>query len=407
MKKITVVLLVALVVMTAVFAGGASETTPAANAATKVGLVVINDENDLGYTWNFMNGMNAAIDQLKAEGYAVELIVDRGHLEDETVTDANRELAAAGCKVIFNNSYGFEQFMQPVADEFPKVQFVSLTNCGSQLDGRDNTYNAFASIYEGRYVAGVAAGMKLNQMISEGRITADQAVVGYVGAYSFAEVISGMSGYFLGIRSVCPSATMIVQFVGSWGDPTLEAAAADALIAKGAVMISQHSDTTTPATEAAKAGVFHTGYNTDMTSQAPTASLLSCRIDWQPYFYTFIKNVIDGVKNPSDYCGTMANGDVKVTALNAAIAAPGTQEAIDQAIADIKSGKVQVFDVSKFTVNGEHMTSAFAVDTDGDFNADTYEAIWDGVFHESYPEFQSAPYLTAVIDGITWLNAAF
>ena len=406
MKKFFALLLIALVSF-AVFANGSTEKAPA-DETTKVGFVVINDENDLGYTWNFMNGMNAAIDKLKADGYKVELIVDRNHLEDSTVTDANTELAASGCKVIFNNSYGFEQFMAPVADEFPEVQFVSLTNCGSQLDGRDNTYNAFASIYEGRYVAGIAAGMKLNQLIAEGKITKEQAVVGYVGAFSFAEVISGMSGYFQGIRSVCPEATMIVQFVGSWGDSTLEAAAAEALIAKGAVLISQHSDTTSPATTAEKHGVFHTGYNTDMTKQAPKASLLSCRIDWTNYFYTFIKNVIDGVKNPSDYCGTMANGEVQVTALNTAIAAPGTQEAIDKAIADLKAGKINVFDISKFTVDGgKKLTSAFAVDSDGDFAADKDEAVWDGVFHESYPDFQSAPYLTAVFDGITWLNAAY
>ncbi|MBR2282014.1 MAG: BMP family ABC transporter substrate-binding protein [Spirochaetales bacterium] len=406
MKKLTVVLLIALVAMTAIFASGSPEAS-SDSKATKVGFVVINDENDLGYTWNFMNGMTAAVEKLNADGYNVELIVDRGHLEDSTVTDANRELAAQGCAVVFNNSYGFEQFMAPVADEFPEVQFVSLTNCGSQLDGRDNTYNAFAAIYDGRYVAGIVAGMKLNQLIAEGKITADQAIVGYVGAYSFAEVISGMSGYFLGIRSVCPSAKMIVQFVGSWGDPTLEASAAEALIQKGAVMISQHSDTTTPATTAAKYGVFHTGYNTDMTSQAPTASLLSCRINWEPYFYTFIKNVIEGVKNPSDYCGTMANDEVLLTELNTAIAAPGTQEAIDAAIADLTSGKIQVFDTSKFTIGGQTLTSMLAVDSDGDFAADKCEAVWDGVFHESYPEFQSAPYFTGVIDGIEWLNAAY
>ncbi len=403
MKKSFVAILIVLLAMSAVFAGGAAEET--ASKTTKVGFVVINDENDLGYTWNFMNGMNAAIEQLKADGYDVELIVDRGHLEDETVTTANRELAMEGCAVIFNNSYGFEQFMTPVAKEYPSVKFVALTNCGSQLDGLDNTYNAFAAIYEGRYVAGVAAGLKLNQMIEEGRITADQAIVGYVGAFPFAEVKSGMSGYFLGIRSVCPSATMIVQYVGSWGDPTLEAEAAKALISKGAVMISQHSDTTTPATTAANYGVFHTGYNTDMTKQAPTASLLSCRIDWEPYFYSFIKAVIDGEDIPSDYCGTMANGDVKVTELNTAIAAPGTQEALDEVIAKIKSGELQIFDTSTFTIDGgKTLTSMLAVDSDGDYVADKDEAVWDGIFHESYPEFQSAPYFTAQIDGITYLN---
>lgn len=400
MKKITVVLLIALIAVTAVFVGCSKEAK--ASETTKVGFVVINDENDLGYTWNFMNGMNAAVDKLNSEGYNVELLVSRNHFEDATVTDANIELAGEGCAVIFNNSYGFENYVLPVADDFPDVQFVSMTNCQSQTDGRDNTYNAFAAIYEGRYVAGIAAGMKLNEMISAGKITKDQAVVGYVGAYSFAEVISGMTSYFLGIRSVCPSATMLVQFVGSWGDATLEAAAAEALIAKGAVMISQHSDTTSPATTAAKHGVFHTGYNTDMTGQAPTASIISCRIDWTNYFYEFIKNVIDGKKNPSDFCGTMKDGDVKITALNTAIAAKGTQEAMDKAIADIKAGKLHVFDLSTFTIGGKTATNDQMYDG---FAQVKGNATYDGYFHES--EFQSAPYFVGQIDGITWLNSAF
>ena len=298
--------------------------------------------------------------------------------------------------------------MLEAAKDYPDVKFVGMTNCGSQLDGNPNTYNAFAAIYEGRYLAGIAAGMKLQQMIDEGKITADQAVIGYVGAYSFAEVISGMSGYFLGVKSVCPSATMKVYFVGTWGDATLEEAAANALIDAGCVMISQHSDTTSPALAAQKAGVYHTGYNTDMTHVAPNASLLSCRIDWTRYFYTFIKNYIDGVENASDWTGTVADGDVVVTELNTAIAAPGTQEAIDAATEAFKAGTLHVFDISKFTVNGgETLSHAFAVDSDGDFTADKDEAVWDGIFHESYPEFQSAPYLTAVIDGITWLNVAY
>ncbi|MCR5761516.1 MAG: BMP family ABC transporter substrate-binding protein [Sphaerochaetaceae bacterium] len=400
MKKFTVVLLIALIALTAVFAGGSKEAP--ASQTTKVGFVVINDENDLGYTWNFMNGMNAAVDKLKAEGYNVELLVSRNHLEDSTVTDANIELAGEGCAVIFNNSYGFENYVLPVADDFPDVKFVSMTNCQSQVDGRDNTYNAFAAIYEGRYVAGIAAGMKLNELIEAGKIKKDEAVIGYVGAYSFAEVISGMTSYFLGVRSVCPSATMLVQFVGSWGDATLEAAAAEALIAKGAVLLSQHSDTTSPATTAAKHGVFHTGYNTDMTAQAPTASIISCRIDWTNYFYTFIKNVIDGKENPSDFCGTMADGDVKITDLNTAIAAKGTQEAMNKAIEAIKAGKLHVFDLSTFTIGGATATNDQMYDG---FAQVKGNATYDGYFHES--EFQSAPYFVGQVDGITWLNAAY
>ena len=410
MKK-TLAIALALLMCLSVFANGSSETSSASTSeakATKIGFVVINDESDQGYTMNFMNGMNAALEQLKAEGYNVELLVKRNTTESSLAKDNNDELAAEGCEIIFNNSYGFEPYMLESSKENPDTIYVGMTNCASQQDDNPNTYNAFAAIYEGRYLAGIAAGMKLQQMIDEGKITADQAVVGYVGAYSFAEVISGMSGYFLGVRSVCPSATMKVYFVGTWGDATLEEAAANALIDAGCVMISQHSDTTSPALAAQKAGVYHTGYNTDMTKVAPEASLLSCRIDWTRYFYTFIKNYIDGVENPSDWTGTVAEGDVVITELNEAIAAPGTKEALEKAEKAFADGTLNVFDISTFTVNGgETLTHAYAIDSDGDFTADKDEAVWDGVFHESYPKFQSAPYLTAVIDGITWLNAAY
>ena len=402
MKKTLAIALVLLLGCTFIFANGAKESAQAASDVTKIGFVVIGDENDQGYTFNFMNGMNAAMDQLKAEGYNVELIIERNILEDASCVDANAALAAEGCDIIFNNSYGFEQYMQQVADDHPEITFVSLTNCGSQVDGRDNTYNAFARIYEGRYIAGIAAGMKIQELIDTGKIKAADAKVGYVGAYSFAEVVSGMTAYYLGVRSVCPTATMMVQFVGSWSDPTLEAEAAQALIDKGAVLVSQHSDNTTPATTAQQNNVFHTGYNNDMTGVAPKASLLSCRIDWTKYFHDFVANYINGVENPSDYTGTMGHGEVVVTELNTAIAAPGTQEAMDAAEKALADGTLQVFDLSKFTIGGEVGTNEKMYDS---FAAVQGNATYDGAFHES--ELQSAPYFVGQIDGITWLNAAY
>ena len=403
MKKLTVVLLVALLAMTAIFAQGSKEAAPAAEAkATKIGFVVINDESDQGYTWNFVNGMEAAITQLKAEGYNVELLYKKNTTESAICKDNNVELAEEGCEIIFNNSYGFEPYMLEAAKEYPNVKFVGMTNCAGQVDDNPNTFNAFAAIYEARYVAGIAAGMKLQQEIDEGKIKPEEAVMGYVGAFSFAEVISGMSGFYLGARSVCPSVTMKVYFVGTWGDATLEEAAANALIDEGCKLISQHSDTTSPALAAQKAGIYHVGYNTDMTKVAPNASLLSSRIDWTRYFYTFIKNHIDGKENASDWAGTYAEGDVKVTDLNTAIAAPGTQEAMDKAIAAFHAGTLHVFDLDTFTIGGVKGTNETMYDS---FAAVQGNATYDGYFHES--ELQSAPYFVGVIDGITWLNVAY
>ena len=413
MKKISLVLITLICTMGLVFAGGASESTTASPATAedgtrtvRVGLLCIGDENDQGYTFNFIRGRDEATEMLAQEGINVEWVTKYNIGEDATCLDANIEAAEEGCEIIINNSYGFEPFMLEVVDDYPDIEFIACTNAASWNDGRDNTHNAFANIYEGRYIAGVVAGMKLQQMIDEGEITPEEAVIGYVGAYSFAEVISGFTAYFLGARSVCPSVTMKVSFVGSWSDATAESDAALALIDQGCVMISQHSDNTTPATAAQSRGVFHTGYNNDMTGIAPNASLISTRIDWGIYFYEAIKAYVNGEAIPQDWCGGMGDGAVVMTTLNEAIAAPGTAEKIAEVEAAIADGSLEVFDTSTFTVNGgEELTHAFALDTDGDFTADSEEAVYDGAFHES--EFQSAPYFTAQIDGIEWLNAAY
>ena len=424
MKKFLAILLSLVMVLSLAACGGGSDqpspTTdkPAENQPTddqgggapetktvKVGLICIGDENDQGYTYNFIRGKEAATEALAAKGIDVDWVVKWNIAENSGCEDANIELADDGCQLIINNSFGFEDHMLKVVDDYPEVEFIACTNQGSWNDGRDNTHNAFANIYEGRYLAGVVAGMKLQQMIDEGEITADQAVIGYVGAFSFAEVISGFTAYFLGARSVCPSVTMKVQFVGSWSDATEEANAASALADMGCVMISQHSDNTTPATTAEAKGVFHTGYNNDMISVAPGASLIGTRINWAPYFEYAIEAVANGESFDQDWCHGMDMGAVVMTDLNEDIAAPGTAEKLAEVEAMIRSGELQVFDTSTFTIEGKALESAFALDTDGDFTPDSEEAVFDGAFHESY--FQSAPYFALSIDGIEWLNSAF
>ncbi|MBD5148443.1 MAG: BMP family ABC transporter substrate-binding protein [Oscillibacter sp.] len=376
-----------------------------AATSVKVGLICIGDENDQGYTYNFIRGKDAATEALAAKGIDVDWSVKWNIGENDSCEEANLELAEEGCQLIINNSFGFEDFMLKVAPDYPDIEFVSCTNQASWGDDLPNTHNAFANIYEGRYLAGVAAGMKMQEMIDNGEITADQAVIGYVGAYSFAEVISGFTSYFLGARSVCPSVTMKVQFVGSWSDATAEGNAADALADMGCVMISQHSDNTTPATTAQTKGVYHTGYNNDMTGVAPEASIIGTRIDWSVYFEYIIEAVANGQEFEQDWCHGMDMGAVVMTDLNEAIAAEGTAEKLAEVEEQIRSGALQVFDTSTFTISGQPLTSALALDTDGDYAPDSEEAVFDGAFHESY--FQSAPYFALSVDGIEWLNSAF
>ncbi len=411
MKKKLLALLLALAMVLALAACGGGGDKPgsapdSSGAKTvKVGLICIGDENDQGYTYNFIRGKDAATEALKAKGINVEWSVKWNIGEDSGCEDANTELAEEGCQLIINNSFGFEPYMLKVAPDYPDIEFVACTNQASWNDGLDNTHNAFANIYEGRYLAGVVAGMKLQEMIDDGTITADQAVIGYVGAFSFAEVISGFTSYYLGAKSVCPSVTMKVQFVGSWSDATEEANAASSLCDAGCVMISQHSDNTTPATTAQSKGAFHTGYNNDMISVAPDASLIGTRIDWSVYFSYIIEAVANGQSFDQDWCHGMDQGAVVMTDLNEKIAAKGTADKLKEVEEQIRSGKLQVFDTSAFTIGGAPLTNAFALDTDGDFTPDSEEAVFDGAFHESH--FQSAPYFQLRVDGIEWLNEAW
>ena len=416
MKKLLAILLSVIMVLSLVACGNKTQDETPSNddqqqntetetKTVKVGLICIGDENDQGYTYNFIRGKEAATEQLAAKGINVDWVVKYNIGENSTCEDANLELAEEGCELIINNSFGFEEYMLKVAPDYPEIQFVGCTNQGSWNDGLENTHNAFANIYEGRYLAGVAAGMKLQQLIDEGTIKPEEAVIGYVGAYSFAEVISGMTSYFLGARSVCPSVTMKVQFVGSWSDATEESNAASALCDLGCKLISQHSDNTSPATTAQSKGAFSCGYNNDMISVAPEASLISTRIDWSVYFEYAIEAVANGESFDQDWCHGMDMGAVVMTDLNEAIAAEGTAEKLAEVEKAIHDGTLQVFDTSTFTVEGETLTSAFALDTDGDFTPDSEEAVFDGAFHESY--FQSAPYFAIKIDGIEWLNSAF
>lgn len=368
----------------------------------KVGLICIGDENDQGYTYNFIRGKDAATEALKAKGINVEWVVKWNIPEGDACEDANRELAAAGCKVIFNNSFGFEDYMLKVAPDYPEIQFVACTNQASWGDDLANTHNAFANIYEGRYLAGIVAGMKLQQLIDEGTIKEDEAVIGYVGAFPFAEVKSGYTAYFLGARSVCPSVTMKVQFVNSWSDATEESNAASALCDAGCKLISQHADNSTPATMAQSKGAYFTSYNNDMISVAPKACLVGTRIDWSVYFAEAIEAVANGKTFDQDWSKGLADNAVVLTDLNKDLIAPGTEEKLAEVEKGLKDGSIQVFDIETFTVKGEKLTQAFALDTDGDFAPDKEEAVFDGAFHESY--FQSAPYFAIDIDGITLLN---
>ena len=381
-------------------ADGAAEGAETAEGLNiKVGFITLHDENST-YDLNFINAAKAACEQL-----GVEYLIRTNIPEGQECYDAAADLVDAGCGIIFADSFGHEDFMIQAAKEFPDVQFCHSTGTKAHTEGLPNYHNAFASIYEGRYLAGVAAGMKLNEMIEAGEITADQAKMGYVGAFTYAEVISGYTSFFLGARSVCPTATMEVTFTGSWYDETAEKEGATTLINDGCVLISQHADSMGAPTACENAGVPNVSYNGSTVSACPNTFIVSSRIDWTPYYVYAITNAAGGEAIDTDWTGTIGTGSVVLTEVNEQAAAAGTVEKIEEVKAALEAGTTHVFDAAAFTVGGEALTSYMAdVDTDAAYEADT-EVISDGYFHES--EYRSAPYFDLRIDGITLLDEKY
>ena len=391
MKRLISALLIVAMLLVGVTACG-----PAKEDEFKIGFIMLHDENST-YDLNFIKAAKEV--QKKLELTDEQVIIVTGIPEEgEDCYNKACELAEDGCDIVFADSFGHEDNMIRAAKEYPDVEFCHATGTKAHTEGVKNFHNAFASIYEGRYLAGIAAGMKLNEMIAAKKITAEQAKIGYVGAMPYAEVKSGMTSFFLGARSVCPTATIDVKYTNSWYNYDTEKLYAEQMIKDGCVLISQHADSMGAPDACEAAGVPNVSYNGSTFSACPNTFLVSSRINWAPY-YEFI---IDCVKNdkeiPADWTGTLETGSVELSELGTACAA-GTKEAIEAAKDKIIKGELEVFATANWTKGGETLTSYKAdVNSDAAFQGDT-EVIKDGAFLES--EYRSAPYFDIDIDGVT------
>ena len=376
-----------------------SDVTPSETSeeTLKVGFIYLHDEQST-YDLNFLR---AAQDACALAG--VECINKVNIPEGGECYDAAMELVDAGCDIVFADSFGHEDYLIQAARECPDVEFCHATGTKAHTENLPNFHNAFAAIYEGRFLAGVAAGLKLNEMIEAGEITPDEAIMGYIGAYPYAEVISGYTSFFLGARYMCPSATMRVIFTNSWYDEALEKEGANRLIQSGCVLISQHADSMGAPSACESAGVPNVSYNGSTIDVAPNTFIVSTRINWVPYFLYIIDCVKNNVPIDTDWVGTIDNGAVEMTDVNEAVAAPGTDFTLTSITNLFMTDTLHVFDTATFTVDGKELTEYTAdVDSDTSFTPDT-EVVAEGYFHES--EFRSAPYFDLHIDGITLLDA--
>ena len=379
----------------------------------KIGMLCLHDKNST-YDKNFITAMEEVQRELGLRDDQV--IIKTGIPEDDTCYQEAMNLVDAGCNIVFADSFGHEAYMLKAAKKAPKVLFAHATGTRAHTENLPNFVNAFASIYEGRFLAGVAAGLKLNEMIAAGKFTAEEAKMGYVGAYTYAEVISGYTSFYLGAKSVCPTVTMDVTFTGSWYNETFEKEAANALIERGCKLISQHADSMGAPNACESAGIPNVSYNGSTFEACPDTFIVSSRINWAPY-YKYLAEQMQNAKGDvskanvaKDWTGTIATGSVELTAFGKAATA-GTAEKVAEIKAKLMNGTLNVFDTATFTKDGAtiktYMANVnFEADEKGfDNNTPDTQVIENGIFFES--KHRSAPYFDVKIDGITLLNTKF
>lgn len=444
MKKLLTLVIAALMAVTCCFGltacGGGDVVNPYDGivkvdsvSELKVGLICLHDNNST-YDKNFIDAFKVACEEAGIS--ESNMLIKTNIPESIACYEAAAELVDQGCDYIFANSFGHEPYILKAANEFPQVQFSHATGTTAHTEERGNFHNAFASIYEGRFLAGVAAGMKLAEMVAADATIANngEIQIGYVGAFPYAEVISGYTSWFLGVRYALEGMTrgaytpvMEVQYTGSWYDETAEKSAAENLITRGAKLISQHADSMGAPTACETAGVPNVSYNGSTATACPNTFIVSSRIDWAPYYTYCFEQLLAGEEIDLDWTGTIATGSVVLTELGSA-AATETQSTLDY-IKDMITGEsadgaeIKIFDIDTFTVGGEKLAydTKADVDTDAAFTADTEViksatiSVWDFEFNRPSPktvyyyaesEFRSAPYFDKIIDGITILTDA-
>ncbi|MCR4880020.1 MAG: BMP family ABC transporter substrate-binding protein [Bacilli bacterium] len=406
--------------------GESSSVTPY-DDAVKVGLICLHDSNST-YDANFINGLKEAVKNLGRKVIFEDNCLLTGVPEDNACYTAAKDLVGKGCEVIFADSFGHDSFMLQAAKEYPNVQFCHATGTKSTVNPLQlNFHNAFASIYEGRYLAGYAAGLKLfEQQADKGVAAADFPTekVGYVGAFPYAEVKSGYTSWFLGLRQAltdntvdASKVTMDVRFTSSWYDPEAEANAATALINDGAVLVSQHADSMGAPGVCEEKGIPNVTYNVETGDDCPKTYLAYSRINWAPYYEAVVNAVYnrkvgmgDGLF-PTNWTGTLKTGSVEYNVnwdnlTKDSTRLDGYKTKFNNVLTSLKNGSRKVFDTSTFTVNGEAVTSYLAdVIDDGTFTGETEVIATEGstsFFNESY--YRSAPYFDLNIDGINLKN---
>ncbi len=418
MKK-TWSLILAAVMMLACLTSFAGCGAGSGSADLNVGAILIGDETE-GYTLAHMNGMSAAVKALKKDGIKVNVQYKKRVPEDDTVATNANDLIASGCTLIVTNSYGHQFNFGDIIEKNPSVSFVSMTGDLAAVSGLPNYANAFTDVYESRYVSGVVAGNKLKELIDSGKLSKTTAPnsydkdgnikIGYVGAYDYAEVVSGYTAFFLGVKSVVPNVAMTVKYTNSWFSEEREAAVGEYLMGIGCVIIGQHADSTGAPAAVQKAHkdnpdllCFSVGYNVSMLDAAPDVALTSATNNWEVYYETLFRACVNGEPIPQDWSEGYSMNAVATTEFGKAAPA-NAKEVADAAVKAISDGSLKVFDCSRFTVKGKSLSSY--KDASG-MNGAECIVKENGVSYFSESTLRSAPYFDIRIDGITEIASEY
>ena len=370
---------------------GSSSAAPAGGSDFKVGAVYITSQNDTaGYTFQHHNGITTAMKNLGLDPASL-IVVDNVPDNDDTAVEAAIDTVVnQGADIVFGISFGYIQPMNDKAEEYKDVIFSHGTG---YMANDTNFNNYFGRIYQARYLAGIAAGMKSVELGNNS--------IGYVAAYNrqYAETCSGINAFALGAQSANPDAVVHVNVINTWGDEALEKQAAQALVdAYNCCVISQHCDSAQPQLVAAQNNVFGCGYNSDMTEQAPTAHMTSAIWHWNVYYETAIKAAMDCNGDASKFVENMGGnayyaglkeGFVDASPLNEAVAAPNTKAVMDAVRELMVSGEWDVFSGVKLSYNISEDGKVEIVKTDAPLMSDGKQLV-DGQPVDMDPEIVPA-----------------
>lgn len=370
---------------------GDGQTTAIDEEGLKVGFLFPSN-NDATDTASHVEGIRKM--QVETGLSDAQVIIKKNVGKDNCASEIDG-LVEKGCNLIFACDKTFEQDVIDAASRYPEVQFCQEDGKKAKKSGLDNMHNFYVRLYEAYYAAGVAAGMKLNDMLNHGSISSSNCVIGFVADEESPENISCLNAFYLGVGNVCSQASMLVRYVDSRGVYDDDGEAAKQLVKAGVGMMCQHTYTTAVAAVCAENDIPVVGNEVNIINAAPKEAITSAVADWSVYYIYAVNCVINGEAIDVDWCEGYEDGAVTLTQLNDTILVDGTVERLKEVEKNLRNGKEKVFDTEDMTIGGDNLKEL--AETDKDYKK-YKNLVSNGEFKESSK--RSAPTMDFLVDGV-------